>query len=135
MCGRFVIDVDPNFAQSIYSLTSVRVLQPRYNIAPSQKVPAVRETDTGEHELTQLRWGLVPHWAKDLKIGYKMINARSETASKKPSFRQALKHRRCVIPASGFYEWEKRSKEKIPHYIHMQDGGVMSFAGLWAGRW
>ncbi len=81
--------------------------------------------------LVFLQWGLIPSWSKDPKIGYKMINARSETVHEKSSFRQALKSRRCILPASGFYEWEKRGKEKIPHYIHMRDESIMSLAGLW----
>ena len=81
-----------------------------------------------------MQWGLVPSWSKDRTIGYKMINARSETAHEKPSFKQAFHARRCVIPASGFYEWEKSGGEKTPHYIHSRDGKVMSLTGLWE-RW
>jgi putative SOS response-associated peptidase YedK len=131
MCGRFVADIFPGLLGTIYNLTAVPQLPPRYNIAPSQDVAAVRESTTGKRELVLLRWGLVPHWAKDASIGTKMINARSETAADKPSFREALRRRRCVIPASGFYEWQRDGKQKIPHYIHPRDGGVLSFAGLW----
>lgn len=130
MCGRFVADFSLEMLQEIYNLSSVPELPPRYNIAPSQDVAAVREV-SGGRELVSLHWGLVPYWAKDVNIGYKLINARSETAHEKPSFREALHHRRCVIPASGFYEWQQQVKQKIPHYIYPHDGGLLSFAGLW----
>jgi len=131
MCGRFVINITPEILREVYDLLSVPPLQPRYNVAPTQEVAAVRENPSGARELVPLHWGLVPHWARDPGIGTRMINARSETAHEKPSFRQALKHRRCVIPASGFYEWEKRGKDRIPHYIRLRGGGIMSLAGLW----
>ena len=134
MCGRFVLNITPDLLQKTYNLLNVPDLEPRYNIAPSQQVAAVRGDLAGRRELVSLRWGLVPHWAKDVKIGTKLINARSETARDKPSFREALKHRRCVIPASGFYEWQGAGKQRIPHYIHPKDGGLLSLAGLWE-RW
>ncbi len=117
-----------------YRLTSMPDLSPRYNIAPSQQIAVVRQQNGGDRELTSLRWGLIPSWSKDSAIGYKMINARSETVHEKPSFKQAFHARRCIIPASGFYEWEKAGKEKIPHYIHLRDGDIISLAGLWE-RW
>lgn len=118
----------------LYRLSSAPDLSQRYNIAPSQHVAVVRQQNGGDRELTSLQWGLIPSWSKDSAIGYKLINARSETVHEKPSFKQAFHARRCVIPASGFYEWEKRGKEKIPHYIHLRDGDIMSLAGLWE-RW
>jgi putative SOS response-associated peptidase YedK len=95
---------------------------PRYNIAPSQQVSVVRENENHGRKWAEMRWGLVPHWAKDVSIGNKLINARCETIAEKSSFRSALRHRRCVIPASRFYEWETTSKGKCPHYSTMKDG-------------
>jgi putative SOS response-associated peptidase YedK len=134
MCGRFVLETTPDQLVKSYQLTCVPDLVPRYNIAPSQQVAAIRQNSAHEHELVQLQWGLIPSWAKEAAIGYKMINARSETVHEKPSFRQALRSRRCIIPASGFYEWKKEAKDKIPHFIHLVDGDLMSLAGLW-DRW
>ena len=110
-----------------------RNLRPRYNIAPSQEVAVVRDGDGGR-SLSMLRWGLIPGWAKDPAIAYKLINARSETVSEKPSFRSAYRRRRCLIPADGFYEWTRRGKTKQPWLIGPEDGGVFAFAGLWE-RW
>ena len=118
----------------VYRLSSSPDLPPRYNIAPSQQIAVVRQQNGGDRELTFLQWGLIPSWSKDPAIGYKMINARSETVHEKPSFKQAFLARRCIIPASGFYEWAKVGKEKVQHYIHLRDDDVMSLAGLWE-RW
>lgn len=105
-------------------------LEPRYNIAPSQEVAAVR-VEEGQRRLIGLRWGLIPFWAAEPKIGYKMINARSETAHKTPAFRAAFRGRRCIIVASGFFEWDHHSSTRQPYYIHRVDGKPMAFAGLW----
>ena len=109
--------------------------QPRYNVAPSQPVAAV--TDAHSRQVEWLRWGLIPFWAKDMAIGNRLINARSETVTEKPSFRQAFAQRRCLILADGFYEWQ-RSKEKkspsTPYHFHRKDRGAFAFAGLWE-RW
>jgi putative SOS response-associated peptidase YedK len=105
-------------------------LKPRYNISPTQLVPVVRAGQIGR-ELTMLRWGLIPSWAKDPKIGYSLINARSETAAEKPAFRSAFKRRRCLIPTDGFYEWKKFGKQKMPQHIRRRDGSPFAFAGLW----
>jgi len=105
-------------------------LAPRYNIAPSQPVPIIRQIDHHRH-LDSVRWGLVPSWAKDPKIGYKMINARAETVAEKPSFRTAFKHRRCMVIADGFYEWKSTSSGKQPYWIGLPDRELMAFAGLW----
>jgi putative SOS response-associated peptidase YedK len=134
MCGRFVLEHSPEQLMKVYRLTSMPDLSSRYNIAPSQQIAVVRQQNGGDRELTSLQWGLIPSWSKDSAIGYKMINARSETVHEKPSFKQAFHSRRCIIPASGVYEWEKAGKEKIPHYIHLRDGDIMSLAGLWE-RW
>ncbi len=105
-------------------------VSPRFNIAPSQDVAAVRVEGT-ERRLALLRWGLIPHWADDPKIGYKMINARGETVHKLPSFRAAFRKRRCIIPAGGFFEWLRKEKEKQAFYIFRQDGAPLALAGLW----
>jgi putative SOS response-associated peptidase YedK len=105
MCGRFVLEHSPEQLMKVYRLTSMPDLSPRYNIAPSQQIAVVRQQNGGDRELTALQWGLIPSWSKDSAIGYKLINARSETVHEKPSFKQAFHARRCIIPASGFYEW------------------------------
>ena len=107
-------------------------LRPRYNVAPSQDVAVVRAAEEGR-TLAMLRWGLIPSWAKDHAIGHKLINARSETAAEKPSFRSAFRHRRCLIPADGFYEWQRRGGARQPWLFGLRDG-PMIFAGLWE-RW
>jgi len=109
-------------------------LEPRYNIAPSQQVVAVcRDPETTKRGLRMFRWGLIPFWAKDRNIGYKMINAKAETVAEKPAFRAAFEHRRCLLPANGFYEWKRQEgrKTKQPHFIHMKDGKPFALAGLW----
>ncbi len=111
-------------------------LPPRYNVAPTQQVPIVRRArDDGDRKLAQARWGVVPFWAKDEKIGYKLINARAEGIDAKPSFREAFKcGRRCPIPGDGFYEWAKETKPKQPWHVTLKDDGPFAFAGLWE-RW
>ncbi|HSH14362.1 MAG TPA: SOS response-associated peptidase [Desulfurivibrionaceae bacterium] len=132
MCGRFTLIVPSEAMAEAFQLTEVPRLAPRYNIAPSQPVAAVRVSPkSGQRELTHFTWGLIPRWAKDIKIGSRMINARSETAAEKPSFRAAFKYRRCLVPADGFYEWQKLNGGKQPVRIQMQDGGVFAIAGLW----
>jgi putative SOS response-associated peptidase YedK len=135
MCGRFALEADE---QALKDALDCHVgmsngSAPRYNIAPSQHVSLVR-TFNGVREWASLQWGLVPHWASDLSIGARLINARAETAAIKPSFRDALASRRCVIPATGFYEWESRRDGKQPYVIRPRDGSLMAFAGLWE-RW
>jgi putative SOS response-associated peptidase YedK len=133
MCGRFTLTVSPEQLKEAFSgLTlSAQGPQPRFNIAPSQPVAAI--PNDGKFRLEHFTWGLVPFWAKDPKIGNRMINARSETAAEKPSFRAAFRYRRCLIPADGFYEWKKTpgQKAKTPMYIQMKDGQPFAFAGLW----
>jgi putative SOS response-associated peptidase YedK len=130
MCGRFTLTLDPGDLQDVlnFDISSVD-LTPRYNIAPSQQVAAVRDGVSRKVELFQ--WGLVPSWAKDVSIGYKMINARSETISEKPSFRVPFSRRRCLIPADGFYEWAQGENGKIPYYFYLKDHKPFTFAGLW----
>ena len=133
MCGRFTLTIDPVELQEAFYWVDFgnADLSPRYNIAPSQGVPVV--PNDGKNKLDFYTWGLVPHWAKDPKIGYRMINARSETLTEKPSFRNPYKRRRCIVLADGFYEWQKQpgQKTKIPTYIRLKDGNPFAFAGLW----
>jgi len=129
MCGRYVSKIDADVERH-FSLTKVPFDFSSYNVAPGRNVPVVRQSDGGERELVLMRWGLIPHWAKEERIGYKMINARAETVDSKPAFRQPFKRHRCLIPANGFYEWRKTQSGKIPYYIHLRDEPVMGFAGL-----
>lgn len=132
MCGRFTLSKPPALLTQTFRLDRAVEQKPRYNIAPSQNIAAVRIAPQDQaRELVALRWGLVPPWAKDLKTGYTMINARVETVSTKPAFRSAFKYRRCLIPADGYYEWQALGSRKQPYHIHRQDGDLFAFAGLW----
>jgi putative SOS response-associated peptidase YedK len=132
MCGRFVRTATAKEIADLFQLTEVPAVEPRYNVAPSQEVLAVRQTpEHRDRQLVALRWGLIPHWADDPKIGYRMINARAETAAEKPAFRSAFRARRCLVAANGFYEWAKRDGGKQPFYIGLKDGAPFAFAGLW----
>ena len=134
MCGRLVIDLPPEIITEIYGIIRKidRELNPRYNVSPSQIIPIVREDVEGCRELAFARWGLIPSWSKDISIGNSLINARSETVAEKPSFRSAFKHRRCIIPTGGFYEWQpQEGKRKQPWLFRMADGSPLSIAGLW----
>ncbi len=134
MCGRFALIAPGDALLTLFDLDQPfpeEAFAPRYNIAPTQPVTAARLSQTGERELTWLTWGLVPSWAKEPKMGSRLINARSETVAEKPSFRAAFKRRRCLIPADGFYEWQKLNGRKQPMYIHAQDGRPFALAGLW----
>ena len=134
MCGRFALIVDASVLADVFDVDPPRELQPRFNIAPTQTIPIVRAGKETPRECSMMRWGLVPSWAKDEKIGARMINARGETVADKPSFRSAVKSRRCLIPADGFYEWVRTGEGKQPHFIHFADGRPFAFAGLWE-RW
>jgi putative SOS response-associated peptidase YedK len=129
MCGRYVLTASPELVQKEFNLDSAPNLAPRYNIAPTQPVAII--TNDAPKELTIVKWGLIPSWSKDAKIASTLINARSETADSKPSFRSAFKYRRCLIPVTGFYEWLATDDGKIPHFIHVKDQELASFAGLW----
>jgi putative SOS response-associated peptidase YedK len=129
MCGRFVLHSRPDVVALYFGLSQVPAYAPRYNIAPGAQVLVVR----GEGAALA-RWGLVPHWAKDPSIGAKMINARAETAAHKPAFRDAYRLRRCLIPANGFYEWQRGPKGKQPYCIVPARDELFAFAGLWE-RW
>jgi len=134
MCGRFSLIVDASVLAEVFEIDPPQNLRPRFNIAPTQTIPIVRAGREQPREWAEVRWGLVPSWAKDPKIGARMINARGETVAEKPSFRSAVKNRRCLIPADGFYEWAKTDTGKQPNFIHFADGRAFAFAGLWE-RW
>ncbi len=132
MCGRFVLTADGQALQLQFNLTALPegLVTARYNIAPTQPVMVI--TNTAPTTLTVQKWGLIPSWSKDPSIASTLINARAETLEEKPSFRTAFKRRRCIIPATGFYEWGKgEGKTKQPYYIHLKDTPVFGFAGLW----
>jgi putative SOS response-associated peptidase YedK len=136
MCGRYRLSTHPHALYEQFALELVnpdeREIPPRYNIAPTQPVLAVRRRGDGKRELVLLHWGLIPSWAKEPSIGNRMINARAETVAEKPSFRNALRRRRCLIPADGFYEWLKRpSGPKQPFDVSREDGAPFALAGLW----
>lgn len=131
MCGRFALKAPPSELVTRFGLDECADFGPRYNIPPGTDIPAIRQSPEGKRVLHLLRWGLVPHWAKDPAIGAKLNNARGESIAEKPSFRNAFKQRRCLIPASGFYEWKTEGKLKQPYYISLKSGEPMALAGLW----
>lgn len=137
MCGRFALTGTDSVAiAEVFGLHDVPDLPPCYNIEPTQPVATVvRDAEGGANQLAMMRWGLIPSWAKDPTIGSRLINARGETVHEKPSFRSALRRRRCLILADGFYEWQARPDgPKQPMFITLKDGGLFAFAGLWE-RW
>jgi putative SOS response-associated peptidase YedK len=133
MCGRFAFYSPHEAVTRLFGVASAPEIEPRYNIAPTQFVAAVRETG-GPREVAMLYWGLVPSWAKDKAIGARMINARSETLTEKPSFRNAFRRRRCLVLADGYYEWQRSGAVKQPYYVSFADGAPFGMAGLWE-RW
>ena len=139
MCGRYAIygPVSRANRDVIEFLGEELAFQPTYNAAPTQNLPVLRADAQGGHELTLLRWGLVPSWAKDPAIGARMINARSETVAEKPAFRAAFRRRRCLVPMCGFYEWQKSGGRKVPHFVRLLNADIFAAAGLyehWAGK-
>ncbi len=131
MCGRYTLATPVGALAEMFGVMGpLPEVAPSYNIAPTQEVAAVL-ADDGARRLEMLRWGLIPSWADDPGIGSRMINARSETVPEKPSFRRAFKERRCLIPADGFYEWQKTNNGKQPFYVRMKDQNPFTFAGLW----
>ena len=148
MCGRYLLRADPALLERAFGFAEFsdtpQRMTPRFNIAPSQLVPVVRNhpgreltilrqaAGSGERELVLARWGLIPSWARDPAIGNRMINARAETVAEKPAFRSAFRARRCIVPASGFYEWRRTGRgPKQPYLIRRRDGAPIGFAGLW----
>jgi putative SOS response-associated peptidase YedK len=129
MCGRFTFQPTEAFYARFQLSNRLDALTARYNIAPGQMVPVI--IATSPRQIVLMRWGLIPHWAKDEKIAYKMINARVETLTQRPAFRGLLSHKRCLVPASGFYEWQGEGRDKTPYYIYPQEDRYLAFAGLY----
>jgi putative SOS response-associated peptidase YedK len=137
MCGRFVQVSSPDLLVERFNVDELESPrhEPSYNVAPRASVYAVRDRQEDEGRrryLSELRWGLVPSWAKDTKVGDRMINARAESLADKPAYERAFRRHRCLVPAEGFYEWQRRGGRKQPMFIHRRDGEPMAFAGLWA---
>ncbi len=133
MPGRFSQRITPADLEDTFGLPETEPPRPRYNVAPTTTIAVIRTDEDGRH-LALLRWGFIPEWAKDPKIGHTLINARSETVAVKPAFRRAFRTRRCLVPASGYYEWKKKGKESLPFHITLRGGRPLAFAGIWE-RW
>ena len=133
MCGRYDLTETPLEVGHWFRVRNAATpnFPPRYNIAPTQDVPVVRLDKNGERELVMLRWGLIPWFSADPKVGYSTINARAETVDSKPAFRQAFQKRRCLVPATGYFEWKATEGGKQPYRFVPKDGGLFAFAGLW----
>jgi putative SOS response-associated peptidase YedK len=133
MCGRYTLTSSGEELALLFDISDLPLVVPRYNLAPTQEAAVVRVPAPGEpRRLDLLKWGLIPYWAKEAKIGNSMINARAESAAEKPAYRSSFKKKRCLIPTDGFYEWKKEGKLKQPYLIHRQDGKPFAFAGLWS---
>jgi len=133
MCGRYSITTPPEALRRLFQFVNLPNLQPRWNVAPTQQAPVVRATAAGR-ELSLLRWGLIPAWAKDPSIGARCINARADTVADKPAFRSAFRTRRCLVPVDGFFEWRAENRVRQPYCIVLKSGEPFAFAGLWE-RW
>lgn len=131
MCGRLALTTPPDAVRTFFGYVDRPNFPPRYNIAPTQPLAIVRQTLDGTRRFHLVRWGLIPGWVKDPSSFTLLINARAETAAQKPSFRTAMRHGRCLIPASGFYEWRRTPEGKQPFWIRPREGDIMGFAGLW----
>ncbi len=131
MCGRFAFYSPSEATAALFGVSGAYVVEPRYNIAPTQYVAAIRNGEEEGRELTMLRWGLVPFWAKDPSIGNRMINARAETVAEKPAYRAAYRRRRCLVLADGFYEWHKEAAGKVPYFVSLANKQPFALAGLW----
>jgi len=134
MCSRYFLDADGNIIAFTFQVPVHERIRKRFNIAPTQEAPIVRAAKEGGREAAMLRWGLVPFWAKDVKIGSQMINARAETVAEKPAFRHAFQQRRCLVPATGFFEWRGEPGRKQAFAITVPERPLFAFAGLWE-RW
>ena len=135
MCGRYRLSRRKQLVEEYFDCGSDESdWNPRYNIAPTQPIPVIRQSPKEPvRELSLVRWGLIPSWAKDPSVAAKMINARSETAATKPAFRDPIRFRRCLIPADGFYEWKRTATSKQPYCFEVNEGELFAFAGLWDG--
>lgn len=131
MCGRFAFYSPSEAAAALFGVTGSITVEPRYNIAPTQYIAAIRDGEAGDRELVMMRWGLIPSWAKDPSIGNRMINARAETVAEKPSYRAAYSRRRCIVLADGFYEWRREGDVKTPYFISLASGQPFALGGLW----
>jgi len=134
MCSRYFLDADGNIIAYTFRVPPNDKVKRRFNIAPTQEAPLLRLDREGKREVALLRWGLVPFWAKDIKAGNRMINARCEGVAGKPAFREALQRRRCIVPASGFFEWKEVGRHKQPFAVTLPGEPLFGFAGLWE-RW
>jgi len=134
MCGRFALCTPPGTITQHFNISVQLECAPRYNIAPGQEIITIRQTEKDNRKTAYARWGLIPPWAKEEKIGYKMINARAETLFDKPSFSAAARHRRCLIPVSGFYEWKKYTSGKQPYFFRLKTSDLFALAGIWESR-
>ena len=130
MCGRYAITTAPEAMRSLFRYPDQPNFPPRYNVAPTQPIAVVRFWE-GQPRFALVRWGLIPSWVKDPRAFSLLINARGESILEKPAFRSAMRYRRCLIPADGFYEWRKDGERKRPYYVHRRGGGLIAFAGLW----
>ena len=130
MCGRYLITSSPEAIRRLFRYREQPNFPPRYNVAPTQPIPIVRLNE-GEREFALVRWGLLPSWVKDPRTFTLLINARGESVTDKPAFRNAMKRRRCLVPADGFYEWKDEGGRKRPYVVRPKDGGPIAFAGLW----
>jgi putative SOS response-associated peptidase YedK len=130
MCGRYAITSAPEAIRALFGYADQPNFPPRYNVAPTQPVPIVRHVQ-GERRFALLRWGLIPSWVKDPRNFTLLVNARGESVNEKPAFRAAMRYRRCLFPADGFYEWRQEGREKRPFFVRPKAGGPMAFAGLW----
>jgi putative SOS response-associated peptidase YedK len=130
MCGRYAITTAPEAIRALFGYLEQPNFPPRYNVAPTQPVPIVRMVE-GKRQLALVRWGLIPAWVKDPRTFSLLINARGESVLEKPAFRNAMKRRRCLIPADGFYEWKVEGGRKRPYVVRPKDGEPIAYAGLW----
>jgi putative SOS response-associated peptidase YedK len=130
MCGRYAVITAPEAIRAMFGYAEMPNFPPRYNIAPTQPIAIVRLMD-GKRQFALVRWGFIPSWVKDPKTVSLMFNARGETAAEKPAYRNAMKRRRCLVPADGFYEWKREGERKRPHFIRRRDAKPLAFAGLW----
>lgn len=132
MCGRYTLAAGPEFIGPYFDIEGpLPDFKTSYNITPGGDVPVIWQAPGGGRACSLMHWGLIPHWAKEPTTKYKMINAKAETLTERPAFRSAFKHHRCLIPASGFYEWQADKDGKQPYYIYPKSGDLLAFAGLW----